>query len=198
MKVFYSCTTAELLKYKEIYLKIREIIIENGHILTRDWLLRAIERIESGDAYQNPKQFFGKVLKAMDEAEVIIVEDTVSNFSTGFITTYAIQRNKPILVLRTQDKKSHFKDSLLDGVGSETLEIVNYKYEELDRIVKTFLKKYENSNNKTRFNLVLSGVERNYLDWAKQNRGDSRTKLIRTSIRRTIENDLEYQSYLSN
>jgi hypothetical protein len=198
MKIFFSCTTLELVKYKDNYLKIRDIIIDQGHILTRDWLPSAIDYIEKGREYQNPEQFYKKVINALHDADLVIVEDTVSNFSTGFVITHAIQKKKPILVLRNKRKNKHFKDSFLDGIDYRNLDIKKYKPKDLDRIIRSFIAKYENAKDKNRFHLVIDGVERKYLDWIKHNKSKSRTKVIRNGIRRSLSEDKEYQRYLGN
>lgn len=196
MKIFLTSTTAEFLKYKKNYFKVRQVLIDEGHILTRDWIPHAEKRISQGVKYQNPQDFFPKVMQALDEAEAIVVEDTVSNFSTGFAITYAIQRRKPILVLWFKEKNKHFKDTFLHGITDNYLEIKTYTLKNIDEILKSFLKKYENSKEKNRFHLVIDGVERKYLDWIHFNKNLSRTEIIRKAIRGELENDQEYQNYL--
>lgn len=49
---------------------------------------------------------------------------------------------------------------------------------------------------KNRFHLVLSEVERKYLDWYTYNNHESRTKLIRRAIKEMLEKDKEYKKYL--
>ena len=71
-----------------------------------------------------------------------------------------------------------------------------YKPENLKTIITAFINKYQDFNNKTRFNLVLNQYERNYLDWVQFNRGINRTKIIKSSLNEVIEKDLAYKKYL--
>lgn len=83
MRIFFGCTAAELLKYKKYYFSIRNFLIADGHILTRDWLPHALERIKKGNRTYDPKQIFQGVQKSLNDSDLVIVEDTGSNFSTG-------------------------------------------------------------------------------------------------------------------
>jgi len=143
------------------------------------------------------KKYYPEVMRALEDSEVIIVEDTVSNFSTGFIITYAIQRRKPVLVLWTEDKKKYFKQNFLEGVKNENVEIEKYTQKNLKEKIRTFLNKYDHHQGKHRFNLIIDNVERKYLDWARYNKRKSRTSIIRGAIRKSLNSDLEYKRYLA-
>lgn len=100
MKVFFTCTTLQFEKYKRYYYAIRKYIISENHILTRDWLLNIKQHPKAYEENKNgSEKIYNLTMKAVNRAECIIVEDTVSNFSTGHIITFALQRNKPVLVL---------------------------------------------------------------------------------------------------
>lgn len=197
MKIYFTCSTAEFEKYKDNYQAIRNYIVEEKHILTRDWLERAIRRIKNNDIeIHDIKEIYKACMRAINEADLVIIEDTVSNFSTGHQITISLQRQKPTLVLWCTPKHRHFKKTFIQGIDSEYLEVAEYTLDNYKEVIKKFIKKYEDSEVKNRFHLVLSNVERKYLDWAQFNKGKSRTKLIRDSLRNEIENDNEYQKYL--
>lgn len=198
MKIFFGCTAARLAEYQDNYLQIREELITQGHVLTRDWLPEAVKRLDQHKSLQRyePKKMFSAVKRSIMEAEAVVIEDTVSNFSTGYEITFALQQNKPVLVLWLKEKYHPFEHTFLHGVDADNLEIAMYNKESLPKQLRGFLKKYENAGERHRFNLVLTDTERAYLDWAHYKRGTSRTQLIRNSLRGTIESDTEYTSYL--
>lgn len=198
MRIFFGCTSEELVKYQEYYSAIRNLIVIEGHILTRDWYPPALELAKKGIINFNQKNAFGKVVTAMEEADVIIVEDTISNFSTGYQITYALQHNKPILVLWSEHKKKYASMTFLHGLSSDYLEISRYDLNNIEEIICGFLNKYSNANQKHRFHLVIDEVERKYLDWAKYQQKESRTKIIRQAIREKLNRDKAYSSYLKN
>jgi hypothetical protein len=196
MKVFFSASTADFMTYREYYFAIRDFLIREGHVLTRDWLKPTYEKIQAKIDTVGIEEIYTAVMKALDEAELVIIEDTVSNFSTGHEITVALQRQKPTLVLWCRPKHRHFKQTFIQGVKSDYLQVSEYNLDNYQEIIRNFIKKYEHATQKTRFHLVIDEVERRYLEWAKFTKHASRTKVIRKALRTTINNDQEYQKYL--
>lgn len=196
MKVFIGLTTSEFEEYKEYYLSIRKHVIDLGHVITHDWLPTAAEQIKK-PGWRDMNKIYWEVVNGINEADVVIIEDTVSGFSTGFETTIAIQRQKPILVMRTKKNNKYFPETFLDGIKSDYLEISHYTLEDCRTVISSFLNKYENATDRHRFNLVIDEVERKYLEWAKVKYELSRTQLIRRGLRKQIDNDTLYQEFLA-
>lgn len=200
MKIYFTCSTAEFNQYKKYYSSIRDFLIEDKHILTRDWIPRANSRIKEVGKVEitDIKQIYSDCIKAINESELVIIEDTVSNFSTGHQITIALQRQKPTLVLWNKPKHRHFKQTFIQGLDSEYLEVHEYNLKNYQSIIRTFINKYKDAHKKNRFHLVLSDVERRYLDWAQFNNGESRTNIIRDGIRAKMNKDEEYNKYLKS
>lgn len=197
MKIYFTASTAQFNKYKKTYFDIRDFLVLENHTLTRDWLKHTGERIAQGELnVRNIKDIYNKCVLAINQAQLVIIEDTVSNFSTGHQITLALQKQKPTLVLWHGKKHRYFNHMFIHGIDSEYLQIAQYEPENLKTIITAFINKYQDFNNKTRFNLVLNQYERNYLDWVQFNRGINRTKLIKSSLNEIIEKDLEYKKYL--
>jgi len=198
MKIYFTCSTAEFNKYRKQYFNIRDYIVFEKHILTRDWLDKTKKRIDNNDQnLSDIKEIYNGCMQAINEADIVIIEDTVSNFSTGHQITVALQRQKPTLVLWSKPKHKHFNNTFINGINSDILEFYEYKDDEYKTIIKKFVKKYENANQKNRFHLVLGEVERKYLNWAQFNKGESRTKIIKESLRKYMDKDDEFNKYLS-
>lgn len=198
MKIYFTCSTAEFQSYEKSYFQIRNVLIEEGHVLTRDWLPHTAEWIKENktDITRDIKSIYRACVDAIHDADLVIVEDTVSNFSTGHQITLALQYRRPTLVLWKGKKHRQFQQMFIHGIESDILQISEYTDKDLDEIIKTFIKKYGNANEKNRFHLVLNQVERNYLDWAQFQKHNSRTNVIRQALRDEIEGDEEYQKYL--
>ncbi len=196
MKVYFSCSTAELAKYGADYHAIRDYLVNNGHILTRDWLDETERYMHTGNKELNIKSIYKACVEAIREAELVIIEDTVSNFSTGHQITLALQLRKPTLVLWQGKKHRHFNQMFIHGIESDLLQVAEYGKENLEDILQTFINTYEDKPEKNRFHLVLSGRERRYLDWAQFVKNNSRTKVIRSALKQAIDNDTDYQAYL--
>jgi hypothetical protein len=198
MKVYFTCSTAELDTYREDYFFIRQCIIQQGHVLTRDWLPYTNQKLLQGETdIGGMKELYKACVDALNAADLVIIEDTISNFSTGHQITLALQRKKPTLVLWQGRKHRKFKQMFIHGVESDLLEITEYSKDDLQEAIEVFIAKYEKFSEKNRFHLVLSNLERSYLDWAQFVKGKSRTKVIREALREVINDDREYKKYLS-
>lgn len=197
MKIYFTSSTAEFDTYKDDYFYIRDFLINKAHILTRDWLTPTSQKIDAGDKnIKSIKDLYKACIQAIKEADLVIVEDTVSNFSTGHQITLALQLKKPTLVLWQNKKHRHFNQMFIHGVESDILEVSEYNRRNIDDILEVFISKYEKFSEKNRFHLVLSNVERMYIDWSQFVKGKSRTKVIREALRTVIDNDKEYNEYL--
>ncbi len=197
MKVYFTASTAQFNKYKDNYFAIRDFLIEENHTLTRDWLKHTGEKIKAGKSIEyDIRAIYQKCMIAINKADLVIIEDTVSNFSTGHQITVALQRQKPTLVLWQGDKHRHFKTMFIHGIESDYLEIANYTNTDYKQIIRKFINKYQHIHEKTRFNLVINQMERNYLDWIQLNKGQSRTRVIRNALKNEIAKDKEFAQYL--
>jgi hypothetical protein len=198
MKIYYTCSTAEFDKYRSDYFAIREYLVNQDHILTRDWLPHTEQRLKAG-ATEIPdiKIIYRACINAIRESDLVIIEDTVSNFSTGHQITVALQSKKPTLVLWQGKKYRQFKQMFIHGIDSDILQVSEYNHDNVFSIIQKFINQYENIHEKNRFHLVLDNMERKYLDWAQYMNNKSRTKVIRQALRREIEDDQEYQKYLT-
>jgi len=198
MRVYFTCSTAEFSKYRDTYFAIRNYLIAQGHTLTRDWLPHTEERLQAGNTdIRDIKQIYRACIQAIKEADLVIIEDTVSNFSTGHQITVALQNKKPTLVLWQGKKYRQFKQMFIHGIDSDILQVSEYSPESLLETIVVFIAKYENVSERNRFHLVLNNTERNYLDWAQFTKNKSRTNLIREAMRKVIDADAEYTGYLS-
>lgn len=196
MKIWFGCSTGEFEKYEKNYFAIRDFIVAEGHVLTRDWLLPTPKAISEKKRTHGAEKIYQAVMQAVNEADMLIVEDTVSNFSTGHQITVGLQRRKPVLVLWQGRKNKYFDNTFLHGVRSDYLQISEYTLENYQEIIRAFINKYSKATERHRFNLVIDEVERKYLEWAKFKYDRSRTEMIRKSIRQAIDSDQDYQEYL--
>jgi hypothetical protein len=199
MKVYFTASTAEFSKHRAQYWAIRDFLVAGGHTLTRDWLRETDSRIEGLEKKDllDVKEIYKGCMKAIQEADLVVIDDTVSNFSTGHQITIALQRQKPTLVLWGAPKHKHFNQTFIQGLDSEYLMVGEYRKDEWMLLVRKFTKHFAGMSKRNRFHLVLSDPERRYLDWAQYNRGFSRNSLIRKALQQEVERDEEYQTYLA-
>lgn len=196
MKIYFSCSTKEFEKYKDNYYAIRKFLIQEGHILTRDWLLNLQKHKDLAEKEHGSKKIYQETIRDFSQAEVLIAEDTVGSFTNGYLTTLAMIRNLPILVLWHKSKQKYFQSSFMEGMDYKYLEIQEYTESNYQTVIRTFLKKYQNNRSKHHFHLVIDEPERRYLDWRQYQSGKSRTEIVRAGIAKLLKNDKSYQRYL--
>jgi hypothetical protein len=198
MKIYFTCSTGDFFTYEKTYFQIRNHLISQGHLLTRDWLPHTAKLLHDGDTViRDIKKIYRDNIEAIKNADLAIIEDTVSNFSTGHQITVALQYRKPTLVLWQGKKHRQFSQMFIHGIESDILQVSEYDLIQLDSTIDTFIKKYSDIDEKNRFHLVLNNLERRYLDWAQFTTGKSRTQIIRDALNQEINQNQQYSDYLS-
>lgn len=195
MKVYFSCTTKDILEHKEEYQAIRQAILDSGHTLTRDWLEYSIECAEKGKEDVPSSEVYHEVISAILAADVVVFEGTVRSMSIGYQLTFALEKNKPVLLLAKLPKNS-LGDLFITGAQSPLLTVERYTdIDNLTQLVKDYLNKEDGRAN-VRFNLVMDKKQDNYLEWASYTYDKSKSDLIREAIDNFIEKDERYKKYL--
>lgn len=197
MKVFFSCSTNNILSHKDAYEAIVLAIKEEGHDLTRNWLKKSIELasqkvpdIKRGDHYS-------LVMSAIISADLVILDSSVQSMSIGHQLTFALDKGKPTLLLANMSEES-MKDLFISGSKSSFLTMKNYEnVSEIPKIVKDFLRK-NSSKSKIRFQIVLDKPQHDYIEWAAFKYSKNKSEIIKKSIDTTSSSDEDYQSHLSN
>jgi len=196
MKIFFSCTTHKFAENKSNYFAIRDYIVKHGHIITHDWLPKMRpHKKHHGRPQVSPKEY-KRAIEAVEEADVLIFENTVPSFSTGHLLTIGLQLKKPILVMWLDSSPWTKRRGFIESLQAQNLELNSYTADNYTKILHGFLKKYEKAGVRYRFNLVIDPVEKRYLDWVNYNRFTSRTTVIRNLIRAALSEDKNYQEYL--
>ncbi|MBN1168549.1 hypothetical protein JXA63_01525 [Candidatus Woesebacteria bacterium] len=197
MKVFFTCSTRSIDKNAQYYREIRDQIIAQGHSIDRDWIDYAIN-VAHRDIPDIPSPArYKDVMSAILIADVVIVDTSIKSMSIGHQITYALQKEKPVLVLRHKNKNKELEKLFIEGSESEKLSVNEYKnLSEIKKILSNFFSKFDDKPVK-RFNLALTISEDNYINWASFNYKKSKTEVIQESIDKIAEKDISYKKYLS-
>ncbi len=202
MKIHFACSTSELSTYSKNYIDICDLIREAGHIITRDWINNAVSTLEDykkGKLKIDRVEIYNKAVESILASDAVVIEGTVSSFSIGHQMTLALNKNKPTLVLISNDgssKKNKLQNSFINGIKSPFLTIAKYSdKKDMKQILTTFLRKGVNSTIK--FNIVLNKEIENYLDWASFYYKVNKSEFIRDIIIKHMnKNDLNYKKYI--
>ena len=198
MIIFFSCSTKDILKYKNFYRQIGDSIKNLGHTINRDWIDKSIEYAEKSSPDVPPPSVYWEVMSAIVTADLVIVDATVASMSVGHQLTFALQKMKPVLLLQYTKDNEDIQELFISGAKSPMLMIKRYSsVEEIKPIIKEFIRKYE-SKSKTRFNLVLNRAQDSYIQWAAFNYKKSKTEIIQESINEKMEKDKAFEKYLDS
>lgn len=197
MKVFFSATSFMFEDYKKHYFAIRDHLVDSGHVLTHDWLHKFKES-DKALPEKTPRSEYLKVIKGVEQGDVLIFESTLSSFSTGYLLTMGLQQKKPILVMWLESSPWANRKGFMEVIESEFLETTSYNEKNMKQVLDQFLNKYEKYGPRHRFNLVIDDVERQYLEWLSYEKFKTKTALIREMIRKDLGGDESYKKYLSS
>lgn len=182
MHIWFGTTTLHFKEYKHYYLNIRAYLLASNHVLTDDWLGNHGKWLEDNPyATRDIKDIYQKVLKAIDGADISIIEFTVPNFSTSHQITYSLSKKKPTLVLRLK-KDNTFKDSYLEALTSPYLSIVEYTEANYKEQIADFIAALGYDTDYRRYNIMLTKRHKHYLDEEATRLKVSKSYLVRRLI----------------
>jgi len=122
-------------------------------------------------------------LKAVQDADALIIEGSRFNYSQGFQTALALEHGKPVLNLYREHLPEYkeWPDKLfVSGVTHPLFTSKAYRDEEgLDKIVTEFVHNYLQKSRELDVTLALSADDFKRLDLLARNEGKSRTSVIR-------------------
>lgn len=194
LKVFFSCSSRDILKYKDNYKSIVETIKESGFELTRDWLDASIKLAEKHKNEPPRSNHYQNVMRGIMSADIVIFDSSVQSMSIGHQLTFALDKSKTTLLI-SNESQNQISKLFISGSDSPYLTIKAYKNStDLKDIVKNFLLE-NNQKPKIRFNLVINKEQDTYLSWASFQYKIEKTKFIKNLIDMKIKTDEIYQDY---
>lgn len=182
MKVFFQASILHKKDREADYQRIFDCLKENGHEVLGE-LMTIDSDIVKGrkkDERENyVKRFKGTIL----DCDVVVAEMTYpSTMHMGFKVCYALQRNKPVIVLH---RKSEYPLSFFDVIGSDKLVYEEYADNNLEEILRNALD-YIDKKSDSRFNFYLPSNQMDYVDRISKEEDLSRSATLRKIISETM------------
>lgn len=178
MKVYFDATPTKLDQYKDTYHLIGHIIEELGHSHTSRWILDFNQSF-----FDLPRSLWGNhyigIKKALELADVVVADISVSSTSIGQQIQHALAMGKPIIALRDHNV---YPNIFLEGAGEveSKIVVVEYTKENLKRKLKDAFE-YISEWLETRFTMLIDGKIKRHLDKVAD-AGISRSEYIRDLI----------------
>jgi len=209
-KVFFSASTYGLPDLFYNYIKIIDLVKENGVEIIMDWTK---EWKEVAEKYQGKKisrqailkfivhkKLYEEHTKAIAQCDAVIAEVSRPTLAVGYQIFYAIAQRKPVLALFSGELKNTELKQIksIIYVKSALVSFKKYTQLSLPKTIKNFLLRQKEKLIK--FNFISNREIENYLNWLyKMNPAQSKSELLREKIiNEIIIDDQDYQRYLLN
>lgn len=197
MKVFSTCPTKRIDKSAKYYRAVRDEILKQGHELTRDWIDYSINVAKRGIDDLPADEIYEDVIAAILNADVIIADVTIRSMAVGHQVTFALQKDRPVLLLRRSTDKELPEKLFIEGSNTENLTVEVYKtVKDIPKILEKFFEKHSDEEQK-RFNLSLTSTQDGYISWAAYFYDKTKTEIIQDAIEKKAEKDATYKKHLS-
>jgi hypothetical protein len=197
MKVWFGCTTHKWKLYRKQYFSIRNYLQKLDCIVLYDWIHEADDFIKKHKGEKrNIKYVYKQILEAINQADALVIEYTVPNFSSSHQINLGLLRRKPTLVLRLHKDNENFADSYLEAVDSQYLTVKEYTKTTYKDILKEFIGLSRIKRGQKRYNFVLDRKQKYYLDWAAHKYKKSRSRIVRETLNKRIKKDKKYRKYI--
>lgn len=184
MKVHFSAPLQDLDEHIDAYESIVSAIKASGHSLVKDWL-KEYHTTKAKSQYfsdEEWKRINDTTLEAVQSADAVIIEASISSFSMGYIAAKALANKKPLLMLFD----THPQPYVLNSNNTLKRSEVYKNDKELRDIVTTFLKEIDVDANNLRFNMVLDREVYNFLNWESVNTGKTKAQIVREVLKERI------------
>jgi hypothetical protein len=190
VKIFFGGSTKRLYDHKEKYLAIRQIILDQGHILTRDWIKKELD----GDTLKPHARYYDLVHKAVNEADAAILDYAAWTPSIGVQLEMALERGLPTLLLFDDEdskKNRSLGDEFINPKHFKKIhrEVVNKK--NLPIIIGDFLLWSEKNKPVVRFNLEIDREHDDFLKLMAAKNNSSKAEEIRRLIEEKVSSGNE-------
>lgn len=184
MVICFAGSTQNISAAIDDFREIIHTIHNEGHLVARDWLEPTLtfekkqseEHIDWNDIYEQN-------IKSLSTADLLIADATYDSFGVGFLTAFAIQQKKPILVLCKEGGK---QGVILKGLHGDFVVKKTYTEKTLSKVVSKFIKDHTIEHKDLRFNFYLSPKQFAYLNLSSHQTGKTKAEIVRELIDKEI------------
>lgn len=187
LKVFFTGSAREYSKMRPIYLEITNILQKLNTELTWQLVKSVDEKLNKSIhelTVEDWQEVYRNMANAMNMSDVVVLENTTSAFSTGYIAGVAISKAIPTLVLHNVNTQHTFKTSFIYGINSPYLTVEAYRtVNDLYLSIKKFVELYSQEKDTSSFHLKLSRPEKRFVDQMAKKLNISKIQFIRKLIK---------------
>lgn len=172
--------------------KIIETLEAQGHKIYHEHITKMSQVQMDSLGPDQELKFHKNVLDTLKKSDIVIVECSYQSLSLGYLISYALELNKPILLFYHESAQ---KPNLFPTLNFSDLILVS-KYKdvrELSDLIKEYVE-YASDKIDVRFNFFISPSIGTYLDWVSKNKKIPRSVYLRNLIEKEMNNNDEYNT----
>lgn len=159
MNVYFTASIVGKIKYLANYQSIINVVKKSGHTITSDHIIKSVSENQINlQSELKREQFHKKLKKWIMNSQCMIVETSFPSISVGFEISLALNLNKPVLVLYTNEAPT-----LLSGYNDEKMICEQYTQNNIDGIIEDFLN-YVKGTSEHRFTFFITTEMSKFLD----------------------------------
>ena len=176
MNVYFTASIVGKKKYLTNYTSIINIVEKNGHSVKADHIINFSEHQINLQSVKEREKFHIKLKKWIMNSQCVVVETSFPSISVGFEISLALNLNKPVLVLYTNEAPT-----LLSGYNDEKMICEQYTPSTLKTIIEDFLN-YVKGTSEHRFTFFITTEMNQFLEEVSKKRKIPKSVYIRQLI----------------
>lgn len=158
MNIYFTASIVGKKKYLTNYNAIIEVLKKNGNSVASDHIINTSENVINLQSEFKREQFHKKLRKWIMDAQCMVVETSFPSISVGFEISLALNLNKPVLVLYTNEAPT-----LLSGYNDEKMICEHYCLQNVLGIIDDFLN-YVKGMSEHRFTFFITTEMNQFLE----------------------------------
>jgi nucleoside 2-deoxyribosyltransferase len=171
MKVYFSASSSNLIKDKELYLRITNTILKSGGTLISNWI--------DDKTKLNANDLFEQTTKDIKSADFLVAEITYPSTGVGQQIGLALSWKIPVVALKRIDINNDSRFTV--GTKSPYLKIVKYNLDSLEKTLSVSFEDIKKSKY-IKFNFVTTREINDYLEQKSNEKKISKSELLREIV----------------
>lgn len=191
MKIYFTASITAKQKdpqIGEVYKEIVDRLEQLGHTVIADHVLdKDIDFVKKvDDDYR--VDYYRKMLREINECDVVFAEMTYSSSSIGHEVTLALERKKSVIIATRKGEIPQIFRALRDQ------QIYFIEYDDVDGLLGQLEEELDlvKEGEDIRFNFLIPPTMVDYLEWVSKQRRVPKSVFLRNLVRREMEKDEEY------
>lgn len=195
--VYFVGSVSSKEKYGDRYKQIEQVFKDLNYEVYAPVNDANLKEIHTNSREEHVK-FYKEVQKKIKESDVFVAEISVSSSSIGYEIGFAVAINKPVLLLRSDEKGTPPGSPLL-GNPSKLVTLLEYNSSNLEKKIKSFIRKAEKGIFVKRLPIEFTHNQVEYIEF-RQGRGVERQSFnsaVREIVDQARDDDAKFKKFLA-